>query len=192
MKIRFDGKDYDLSTPADAAAFQQAVSDYTARHGKELATESARADAADAKVKKLETEIADTSRFDAAVSERVELETAARAILGAGYELRSDGKAKSSRAIMLDVIRADDKDFSDKDASGQNRSDDYVRARFDFTLKGATRFDSIRNAPKIVREAEKKQGDLRNDANEMPDVEGARLAMIERDRTAWETPVAKA
>lgn len=185
MKIRFDGKDYNLDVPAEAAAYTQAVADFQARHAKALDTEKARADAAEAKAKKAEADLADTKRFDAAVEARVSLYGAAAAMLGTSYVVNG----KSDREIMLDVIRADDKDFDGKD-----RSDDYVRARFDLAVKSGVRHDSIQNAPRIVREVEQnRQVETRSDSDtNEPDPDKARAEMVKRNRSAWETPVASA
>jgi hypothetical protein len=182
MKIRFDGKDYDLTKPDESAAFQAAVTDFAAKHATATAKAEARADAADVEIKKLKEQVADTTRLDSLVSERVALNTAATRVLGAEYDTN-----KTPREIMLDVIRADDSDFTGKDSAGKERSEDYIRARFDAVVESGTRADSINSAPKVIRDAREDEDDeFREDGDE--DSGSAYAAMVKRNRTAWQSP----
>jgi uncharacterized protein len=186
MIIRFDGKEYDVSKPEGALALQQA-GDKVREDAK--AAESARdkvqakADQFAADLAKAEAQLKDTARFDAAVTERVDLEGKARAILGAKY----DTKGKTNRDLQLAVIRHDSKDFSDKD-----RSDDYVAARFDSIAEKATRADSIHAVRKVKSDpAPETRADeddeTREDENEYP-VARAQRENEERQRNQWREP----
>lgn len=177
MVIRFDNKDYDLSKPDQAAAFQLAVSDFTVKAKRELDQATARADGAEADLKKEKESF--QARLDSAVSERVTLNTAASTALGAEY--RTDGK--SAREIMIDVIRADDKDFTGNDSAGKPRSDDYVRALFDRVVAKGTRADSIERVPEITNGLRNPKGETREDGEEAwPDVDAAQRRMRLRNR----------
>lgn len=187
MKIRFDGKDYDVSTAEGALSLQHAADKVredakTAESARDKA--QAKADQAAADLAKAEGQLKDTSRFDSAVAERVELEGKSRSILGAKYET----KGKSNRELQLAVIRHDNKDFSDKD-----RSDDYVAARFDSIAEKATRADSIHSVRKIATaptaETRVDSEETREDDNEYP-VDRARRENEARLRTSWQTPTA--
>lgn len=191
MIIRLDGKDYDLSKPEDVAALNTAnakVREDAAAARAEAATargelerEKGRADQAVADLKKERDGF--QARLDSAVSERVELRASAARVLGAEYEFRrKDGADKSAREIMLDVIRADDKDFSENDAAGKPRSDEYLRARYDAVTESGRRADSIDNAPAVLRQAREQRNDQRDPA----DSNAARQRMIEANRTAWQ------
>jgi hypothetical protein len=196
MKIRSDGKDYDLTKADEAAAYQAAVSAKEA----ELAKQTARADQAEADLKKLRTDAEDTTRFDAAVTERVQLLDTAGKLLGATYSAtRTDSVngvavtvSKSNREVMIDVIRGDDKDFKDTDAAGKPRSDDYVRARYDAIAEKGVRADSITNLPGIVRSVTAPiipapAPGVRTDAAPVVSADASRARMIEGNRNAWQS-----
>ncbi len=106
---------------------------------------------------------------------RVELEGAARTALGADFA----PAGKSDREIMLAVIRGDAKDFSDKD-----RSDDYIRSRFDGVIEKGVRADSINSVIAGVREDGSKEtpAPKREDAI---DPDAAAQKMHERNSNAW-------
>jgi hypothetical protein len=187
MIIRFDGKDYDVTKPDQAAALQAAVSAKETAGSTELARATARADQFEAELKKLRADAEDTTRFDAAVTERVALLATAGALLGSEYQ----GEGKSNRDVMLDVIRGDDKDFKDTGPDGKPRSDDYVRARFDGIAEKGVRQDSIANAPKVLAKVKETPEPERFDADGFASSEEARKEMIERNRSEWSAGGAK-
>jgi hypothetical protein len=181
MNIRFDGKDYDVSKPEGALALQQAadklrqdaldaIKARDVLQGKvdaAVADEKKRLDAAEA------NKAEDKRRLDAAVAARVELETAARTVLGADF----DCKSKSDREIMVSVVRGDSKDFDDKD-----RSDDYVRSRFDSVIEKGVRADSITTVIQDVAKGKPAPASKREDAI---DPDAARAKKLERNSHAW-------
>ncbi len=191
MKIHFKGKEYDLDK--DLSAFtarldafrEESEAAVTAANAAVIAANAdrdkaqARADAAEAEAKK-ERDSFD-ARLDAAVSARVSLNTSAMKVLGETY----DPSGKTAREIMTDVIRADDENFTGKDAAGADRSLDYLQARFDAVLEHDVRLDSIEQAPKKHRQAREEQGGAggqREDA--WPDAEKARQEMVTSNRAA--------
>ena len=182
MKIRFDGKDYDVSTPDGVAALAKAGDDLRAELAKvrtDADKAQARADSLDTDLTKVKAEAADTKRFDAAVAARVELEGAARTVLGAQF----DTKGKSDREIKISVIRADAKEFKD-----EGKSDDYVAARFDAVVEKGVRADSITSVIDGLGTVRKAAPAVREDADDAIDPEKSRLAMREANANAWQKP----
>jgi hypothetical protein len=181
MNIRFDGKDYDVSKPEGALALQQAADKLRqdaadAVKAREVLQGKVDAHAADEKKRNDAAEAnkaEDKKRLDAAVAARVELETAARTVLGADF----DCKSKSDREIMVSVVRGDSKDFDDKD-----RSDDYVRSRFDSVIEKGVRADSITTVIQDVAKGKPAPASKREDAI---DPDAARAKMLERNSNAW-------
>jgi hypothetical protein len=188
MIIRFDGKDYDLSKPEDVAALNTAG----LKLREDAAAASTRAETAEGERDAARTELRQEresfqARLDSAVGERVELRSSAARVLGAEYSFRrADGADKSAREIMLDVIRADDAQFSEKDAAGKPRTDDYLRARFDAVAEKGTRADGIGAVPRVLERV--KTPPARLDGNGAP--KDARATMVEANRNAWKTPAA--
>jgi uncharacterized protein len=74
----------------------------------------------------------DRSSIDLLVASRIAVYDAARAVLGASFECRTDAGPMSEREVHLAVIRATDKDFK-----SDGRSDEYLRARFDVAVEQA-------------------------------------------------------
>ena len=174
MKIRFDGKEYDVTKPEEALALQHAADKAT--EATKAATK--RADEAQAKLdlaKEEESKRKDAAdkAFSSAVAARVALEGAARMVLGSEF----DAKGKSDREVMLAAIRGDSKDFDDKD-----KSDDYVRSRFDSVCEKGTRADSITAVIQNVQAVKQTPAAVREDAID-PDTAAAK--MRERNANAW-------
>ncbi len=128
MKIRFDGKDYDLTDAGQKAAFEAAVASHEARldsNTAALATltaerDAARADAADAR---------DPAKMAARVEARAKLETQAREILGT--DVKFDGLTDDQ--VRSQAVLANDgsvKDRLDSYSSDSERAV-YLQARFD-------------------------------------------------------------
>jgi hypothetical protein len=192
MIIRLDGKDFDVSKPEGALALQNAA----AAKDKAYEVEKARADSLDVELKKVRTDAADSTRFDAAVTERVQLLDTAGKLLGATYSAtRTDANgtvSKSNREVMIDVIRGDDKDFKDAGADGKPRSDDYIRARYDAIAEKGVRADSISNLPGFVRQVTAPitppaPGVRQDGAPPVISAEASRAGMVQANRTAWQT-----
>jgi len=189
MKIHFKGKEYDLSKADDVSAFTARLDEIEAASATVAAAVAtahterdqalARADASDAALKKAETDFA--SRLDSGIAARVDLHTSATRVLGGDY----DPKAKTDREIMIDVVRADDENFTGKDPAGAERSADYVRARFDAVVEKDVRVDSIGNAPRVARQV-REGATTRTDG--VPDVEKSHAEMVEANRNAWQKP----
>ena len=178
MKIRFDGHDYDLTIPAEFAAYGTAVEKM--REGAVVAARRAdkaegERDAALANVAKLEAAAKDTSRLDSLVAERVALEGKAGRILGKDWK----AAGKSNREIQIAVIRTDVKDFDGKD-----KSDDYVTARFDGVADKAPTAGSIADVQTVVTAPSTRTDDTRADEGGYI-VDRLRRENDERMRTAW-------
>lgn len=189
MKIRFDGKDYDMSTPADAAAFQAAVSAFETKRASELSTATARADAAEARAtkaegdaKKLREDAADTARLDAAVEARVSLEGTAARVIGAAFKpVGTDGKRMTDRQIREAVIRHDS-----ATAKLDGKDDTYVTAYFDAVVTRLDASGTIDEAPAAISRARDKPKSERDDSAD-PDPEAARRRMLADNAKAYET-----
>jgi hypothetical protein len=181
MIIRHDGKDYDLSKPAELASFTLALEGANRTYSENLSKEKARADKAEAERDAARAEVTalkDPKRFDSAVSARVSLLVTAGNVLGAEY--RADGK--TDRQVQVDVIKKADPKFDDA-----NRTDAYVQARFDLIAESGARADSIVNAPAAIA-AVQSQG--RTDSGESAEAKAYR-EMCERNRNAWKPAPAK-
>lgn len=170
--IRIDSVEYKLGSQelADKLAEMRGFQ-------KRAETESARADGLVSDLAKSVAkvaELADPKRFDAAVQAEVELRTKAASVLGTAYKF--DGK--STRDFMIDCVKVDAKDFT-----GEGKTDEYVRARFDGVCEKGVRADSIGQLPAKIADLRSE----RTDSTE-PDAEKARAAMILRNATAWQTP----
>lgn len=188
--IRLDAKDYDCEKADQALSLQQAC---------DKIRQDAR-DATDAKnkmegqiegykatIKTLEDTAKDTTRLDSLVSGRVLLETTARTLIGDSF----DGKGKSNREIMIDVIRQDSKDFTGLEADGKTpKPDSFVEGRFDSVVEHLEPAGSINQLRGALREPE-----IREDGNTAPRrvastrkvsrSEQARLDNDSRMRNAW-------
>lgn len=187
MKIRLDGKDYDLSNATELAAFGVALEklrEDSKAHASRADVLQGKVDGLSADVTRLDSITKDTTRFDAAVTERVELESKARSILGAKFEC----KGKTNRELQVAVIRHDAKDYSDTGADGKPLSDERVLGRFETVVEKATRVDSIhsvrgaldKTTPPTVRE------DSREPKGYI--VDRLREANNDDSRNAWRTP----
>lgn len=183
MKIRFDGKEYDVTKPDEALALQHAA-DKVRQDAKDALSErdklQAKLDQSVADLTKVRADAADTAKFQAAVTARVELESAARTVLGASYE----PKGKSDREIMSAVVRADRKDFKD-----EGKSDDYLRSAFDGVIEKGVRVDSIGSVISTVQQLKTEPG-VREDSGFT--VEQIRAASHEATRNAWNQEPSKA
>lgn len=143
MKIRFDGRDYDLAVPAEKDAFEAAVkaSEKARADGATaLATltaerdqavkdrDAARADAADAR---------DPAKMAARVEKRAKLEASARKILGdeAKFDGLTNSQVREKAVLHADStvqVRLDEyKDEKGQPTAGRKA---YVKARFDALL----------------------------------------------------------
>lgn len=179
MKIRFDGKEYDVTKPDEALALQHAAdkvrTDATAAVSEKDKVQ-AKLDQAVADLGKARTDAADTKRFDAAVAARVELESAARTSLGADF----DPKGKTDREIMVAVVRGDSKDFKD-----DGKSDDYVRSRFDAVIEKGAVAGSITRVIEGVRQDVKDKTTPAPKREDAIDPEASAQKMRERNANAW-------
>ncbi len=84
-------------------------------------------------LKTTQAKLIDPSKLDAMVASRVQLESSARAVLGAAEKF--DGK--TDREVMCAALTKSDAKFDAKD-----RSDDYLRARLDAAAEHASRSDA--------------------------------------------------
>ncbi len=149
-KYRIDGVDYDTSTDE----FVQAVGREFERRDNAFSTVigerdelQGKIDALSAENKKLKTRLDSATNPQAiadAVKARVTLETDAKAVLGDEVKLDS----KSDRDIMVDVIRKDDVNFI-----ADQRSDDYVRGRYESVVSVYRSADNGGTGIGAVREA---------------------------------------
>ena len=111
---------------------------------------------------------------------RVELEAGARKVLGADAKL--DGKTESE--IMVEVLKHEDKDFDPGD-----RSDDYLRGRYEQTIKSTPErktdgLDAARRAAEGGKGADKGDG-----KDEEPDSELAFAKHVQDHREMWKQPL---
>jgi hypothetical protein len=131
MKRRFhvDGIDYEID--ADESFFQAlqknmgAAKSLIETTAKERDQEKARADAAEARADAAEKKAATSSSSDV-IEQQIQLRLDALRLLPSEY--KRDGK--DGREIMIDAVKASDASFDP-----EGKSDDYIRARFDFALK---------------------------------------------------------
>jgi len=199
MKIRFDGKEYDLASTTDLAALQGvldkartdglAASDALRELQVKFDKEKGRADGLDVELKKERDSF--PTRLDSAVADRVALETTASTILGATFSARrKDSKGvetrMTDREIMVAVVRGDSADFNDA-----GKPDEYVRARFDIVREKGTRADgvgAVLNLASQLNEGNAAPG-TRNDSNDKTfSVDDVRQDSINDVRNAWRTP----
>jgi hypothetical protein len=187
-KIRIDGIEYD----ADSPALVQAIEKYDAKRDAEISELkkerdeiTAKHDATSAELDKTKQELAearDPERLAQHVAARVDLCTKVRKVLG--DEAKLDGK--SDREIMLEAIRHDEQDFDAED-----KSDDYVRAYFEASIKRAERTDAqgvgaFRGAARRVRQEERREdGQQENRTDAM----AARTRMLEANQKAALEPL---
>jgi hypothetical protein len=179
VKIRLDGKEFEEGSKEHIAHLESKASEAL----KKAETESARADSLQVKLTKSEADLAaanSVERLDSLANARVELRTKAARVLGADYKFQG----KSDREIMVDAIRVDRKDFSDKDAAGNLRPDVYVEASFDMIEVKAVRQDSISALTGFLTRVKSKAPEARTDSSE--DNRTPRQKMIERNQTAWQ------
>jgi uncharacterized protein len=138
MKVKIDGVEFEVSDSAGQAlekhfAFvaktDSALEDALKAAKADADKATARADSADAEVKKLQTLHADAVKPENVrkmVSERLCLERDARKVLGDKVEkLDSMGDDEIRKAVILAV---------DKDAKLDGRSADYIQGRFDMSV----------------------------------------------------------
>lgn len=190
--VRLDAKDYDVATAEGAVALQQAT-DKIRQDARDANDKAAKLEGQNegykATIKSLEDAAKDTRRLDSLVADRVALETTARTLIGDKF----DGKGKSNREIMVEVIRQDSKDFTGLEADGKTaKPDSFVEGRFDSVverLPNANSISSLRqtlggggafpNTPRREDSREKPKGSVS---------ERARIANEERTRNAWQDP----
>jgi hypothetical protein len=194
-QIRIDGKDYEVGSDAHLDKLDEV-------HRKEVAAATAplqtRIDSLDGelkttkgkideltgvkdtlelKTKELQTKLdaaLEPTAIEARVTERVELVTRARTLLGA--EVKLDGK--TPREIMIECIRTDS---NHANFDGKDRSDDYVRGIFE-TLAARPHVDSIDSVVRVHR--------AHVDNADLPDPEKARAENEKRNRSLGTQPLA--
>jgi hypothetical protein len=178
MKIRFDGKEYDVSKPEEALALQHAADkvrgDATRGNQGQGQAGQARADQAESDLKKAQ---ADRSLTPRALTRRWLRASSSRPLRARVLGGKFEPKGKSDREIMVAVVRGDAKEFKD-----DGKSDDYVRSRFDAVCEKGVRVDSITSV--ITKVNEVKAGP-REDAGDVYDPEKARNDMREANENAW-------
>ena len=175
MKIRFDGKEYEVGSEEHVLAMTRKIdgletlieekdkekSDLCAQKEKtDAERDEALAKVADIQ-KKLD-EANDPKRLDAAVSERVALIVSAKQLLGEDYKFDS----ADAETIMKDAIL---KIRPEKKLDG--KSVEYVRATFDALVESGARADGIDAVPAVIASVAKKlDGDkepvAKTDSNE--------------------------
>jgi hypothetical protein len=191
--IRIDGVDYPLTTEAEVQAAVQAHGRFQARLDAQVqdltkARDQAqgRADAAEAKVQTLNTELAeakDPKRLDARVQARAELVQKAAAILG--QDVKLDGLTDAEiRSKVLQKARPEVK--------LDGRSEDYIQGLFSglTTEAAAPRKDSVDPDGLADLRRGTNPDPARKDAVDPNDAEAARKRMDTANRTAWQGPLA--
>lgn len=129
---------------------------------KERDTQAARADAAEAQVKTLQTkldEVNDTKRLDELVNKRVSVVTAALKVLGSG---NFDGK--TDREVMAEVVGK-----AYPEIKCDSKSDDYVMALFDRAVATGYRADGIQGFSSALQSVQR--SDAADDADDKEDQE---------------------
>lgn len=183
MKLRLDGKDYDLSTPDGLAAYQAALSAKEARFDALQAEHAQAQSALSAAQARFDAETTPAA-LDARVQKRAALVSTAKHFLP---ELRCDGLSESEiqRKVVAKAypsLRLDGKD------------DVYVRTLFEGAQAQATQAQAREDAA-AVRGAEAPpapDAEVREDGAEVVDVEAARKRMEARHKDAWKKPLARA
>jgi hypothetical protein len=147
---RIDGIEYEIGTPSwaqacerrdTAAAEERAALDKRAKEAETAnATQTARADAAEKRVKELEAEL-EPARLDARVATRTALLERVRPVLGADVKL--DGKGELD--VMQLALEKLEPGFK-ADAIPEAQRETYVRARFDAEMKHAGKVSPVVNA----------------------------------------------
>ena len=188
MKYTIDGVTYDTDSPQFIEALtnrDKRIDGETAELKSERDTATAERDSAikerdDAK-SELET-ASDPKRLDGLVTARVELVTQAQRVLGKDAKL--DGK--TDRAIMVETICHDEKDFSD-----EGKSDDYVSAYFAASTRSAKRHDEGGDGIGAARSAAKgaTKHEDKKDEKDPHDVDAARQRMLDHNQTAATKPL---
>ena len=184
MTIRIDGVDFEAGSPQHLQAVEKRH-DAQINEIKNLKSErdelQGKLDAADKERNELQEKIdsaLDPATLDAKVAERVALHAAATKVLGP--ETKIDGK--SEREVMVDVIKHDDSGF---DAS--DKSDDYVRGRFESTLRAHTRNDKGGSGIGAARAAATEAP--REDASDLDPVTAARTRMLKQNAEVATKPL---
>lgn len=162
MKIRLDGKSYDLSDEKDLARYEEAQAARDAKATElsaanvtltaEVTELRARADAADARLAERDAEIPKLVEQGIAAGvkahvDRLALEAHGAKVLGAEakFDGKTDDEVKASiRAGMEAAIKK-----ADPDAKFDGLSDEYVRGRFDTLAKPAERSDERGTHPTL-------------------------------------------
>ena len=139
MMIKIDGVDYEAGSTQHIQAEQNRF-DRMSVENSTLTGErdeiQGKHDALEGKHDELKTKVdsaADPAALDKLVADRVALHTDARGVLGEDANFTG----KSDRDVMIDVIKHDAEDFDPKD-----RSDDYIRGRFDMATTSTKRHDA--------------------------------------------------
>jgi uncharacterized protein len=186
-KIRIDGVEYEVSEQV-AQALEKANAKMDSALEKvsgELKTitssvdkEKARADTAEAALKKAESErkdAVDPAKFQAAVKARVELERKALDVLGTEEKV----DAMDDKTVKLTVLKK-----LAPEAKLDGKSEDYVQARFDAELERFDKdTDALGEARKTVISRNGAGDDTRLDAD------AARKKFMEDSRNAWKKPL---
>jgi hypothetical protein len=181
--IHIDGIAYQVPTaaaPHIEKAMAQRDENITKLQAK-ADTAEARADAAEKAQKETQEKLdaaESPERLEGAVKARVFLEGKASAVLGA--EAKLDGL--SDRDIKLQCIIKQDPDFKADD-----RSEDYINARFDLLKVEEIKSDDAQSRKRQVVEALKTPA---KGADEKYDAAAARSRMHERNDQAWQKPLA--
>jgi uncharacterized protein len=198
--IHFDGKDYEYGSEQHVAAITaqcakqvEAAKAETAALQKRADESDARFDAAEKAAKKSAAEkAADDAKADAAraagFKRRLRLMRAAFRAFGEEEDDETSGTTKmdalddlSERDLMVKVIKHLDSDFDD-----EGKSDAYVEATFDITMRSAKRADGVDNVVKVAETI--KRADAKD--KDAPDPErAAREAMQKRNREAASKPL---
>lgn len=177
--IKLDGKDFEFGSEEHIAKVEQLHSAEVSALKSEIATAKASADEARAKLDakeaaaKAEEGDKEKEKFEFAKREKARIKRALRAarIMEEDDEEKLDSLLDlSDRDLMVKTLKHKDPKFDKAD-----ETEDYLRARFD-----AIEVPAKATIGDVVRDVDK----VRLDDNTDP-AEKSRLAMIERNRTAW-------
>ena len=175
-KETIDGIEYDVGSQAWRAAVRKRETEAIKRADEaeaKLAEATKRADTAEGEAKTLKERLAkaeDPARIDSLVKARTDAMTAAKPFVAADF----DFSGKSVREIQVAALRADSKEFDDKD-----RSDDYVAGCFAGLC--ASRVDSHSARNETFKVPPQKRDDS---TDETESAEDAYRAMIKRNAEA--------
>lgn len=125
------------------------------------------------------TELEDPARFDSAVETRSSLVANARKVLGEDAEVKG-----TDREIMEAALRKDNADLELSE-----RSDDYVRARFDSLIEGWTPDQRSSSDLNANRRAAHQAGTGGGADKNRQDAEKARQDFREESTAAWQKPL---